>query len=96
MERFALFCARGFGAIMRWNSEGKAWQQSKRGTSRAREFYFVTTHGTGSGVWAVGYRGFGQLVVMGSAGTFKTAREARAYCEKIDNEALIIEEVLAR
>jgi hypothetical protein len=78
---------------MKWNTEGKKWQQSKRGTARAREFYFVTKHGTGSAEWVVGYRGFGQLVEMKSAGTFKTAREARAYCEELDANAVIIEEV---
>jgi hypothetical protein len=80
---------------MQWNKPNNMWQQSKRGTSRAREFYFVTTHGTGSNEWGVGYKGFGRLVEMRSAGTFKTASEARAYCERIDNEALIIEEVRA-
>lgn len=80
---------------MKWNTEGKAWQQSKRGTSRARELYFVTTHGTGGEGWAVGYKGFGRLVEMKSAGTFKTAREARAYCEELDANALIVEEVRA-
>jgi len=80
---------------MKWNTEGKKWQQSKRGTARAREFYFITKHGTGSDEWQAGYRGFGQLVEMKSAGTFKTAREARAYCEELDANALIIEEVRA-
>jgi hypothetical protein len=80
---------------MKWNNEGKMWQQSKRGTARARELYFITRYGTGSAEWAVGYRGYGRLVEMKSAGTFKTAREARAYCEKIDISAVIIEEVSA-
>lgn len=71
------------------------WQQSKRGTSRARELYFITRHGTGGEGWAVGYKGFGQLVEMKSAGTFETAREARAYCEQLDANALIIKEVRA-
>lgn len=80
---------------MKWNTEGKMWQQSKRGTSRARELYFITRHGTGGEGWAVGYKGFGQLVEMKSAGTFETAREARAYCEQLDANALIIEDVRA-
>ena len=82
---------------MKWNikaedCEGKVWQQSRRGTSRVRELYFVNKQGKS---WIVGYKGFGRLVEMSSAGTFKTAREARAYCEMIDNNALIIEEVRA-
>ena len=80
---------------MKWNNEGKDWQQSKRGTARAREFYFVTRHGTGSAEWAVGYRGYGRLVEMKSAGVFESALKARAYCEELDANALIIEEVRA-
>ena len=80
---------------MKWNNEGKDWQQSKRGTSRAREFYFVTKHGTGGEGWVVGYRGFGRLVEMKSAGSFESASKARAYCEELDASALIIEEVRA-
>lgn len=80
---------------MKWNTQGKKWQTSRRGTSRAHEYYFITQHGTGSQKWAVGYYGYGRQVVMQSAGTFATARQARAYCEKIDRETVIIEAVTA-
>lgn len=80
---------------MRWNKQGAQFQASRRGTSRTREYYFVTTIGAGGAGWLAGYRGFGTQVVMNSAGTFKTAKEAREYCEKIDREAVLIEEVSA-
>ena len=80
---------------MQWNKPNNMWQQSKRGTSRAREYYFVTKHGTGGEGWAIGYRGFNELVLMYSEGSFMTAREAREACERIDANALIIEEVLS-
>ena len=78
---------------MKWNKSSKSFQTTRKGTARARLYYFVTTHGTGNGEWQIGYFGFGKLIEMKSAGTFKTAKEAREYCEKIDREAVIIEEV---
>lgn len=80
---------------MKWNTQGKKWQTSRKGTARAHEYYFITTHGTGNGEWQAGYWGFNKLVEMKSAGTFKTAEQAREYCEKIDREAVIIEAVSA-
>lgn len=76
---------------MKWNTQGKKWQTSRKGTARAHVYYFVTQHGTGSQEWAVGYYGFGRQVVMQSAGTFATAHQARAYCEKYDASRVIIE-----
>jgi len=78
---------------MKWNKQGVQFQASRRGTSNVREYYFVTTIGAGGKGWLAGYRGFGTQVVMHSAGTFKTAQEARAYCEKVDRETLVIEEM---
>jgi hypothetical protein len=78
---------------MKWNKEGKKWQESRKGTARAHLYYFITQHGTGSGEWQAGYYGFGKQIELKSAGTFKTAQEAREYCEKIDRETLIIEEI---
>jgi hypothetical protein len=75
---------------MKWNSEGKNWQQSRRGTTQAHAYYFITRHGVGNGEWQAGYYGFGKQIEMKSAGTFKTAQEARAYCEKVDREAVLI------
>ena len=80
---------------MKWNTQGEKWQQSKKGTARAHLYYFITKHGTGDGKWQAGYYGFGRQIEMKSAGTFDTAQEARAYCEKIDREAVIIESVTA-
>ena len=78
---------------MKWNKQGVQFQASRRGTSKAHEYYFVTTIGAGGEGWLAGYRGFGTQIVMHSAGIFKTAQEARAYCEKKDEQALIIEEI---
>lgn len=80
---------------MKWNTQGAKWQESRKGTARAHLYYFITTHGTGNGEWQVGYYGFGKQIEMKSAGTFKTAEEARAYCEKIDREAVVLEAVTA-
>jgi len=78
---------------MKWNKEGKQFQASRRGTSNAHDYYFITTIGAGGEGWLTGYRGFNTQIVMRSAGLFNTAQEARAYCEKVDREALIIEEI---
>jgi len=75
---------------MKWNKEGKKWQQSRKGTARAHAYYFITQHGTGSNEWAVGYYGYGRQIVMQSAGTFATAHAARAYCEKYDADRALI------
>jgi hypothetical protein len=80
---------------MKWNLEGKKWQQTRRGTTRAHAYYFITKHGAGADKWQAGYYGYGQQVIMNSAGLFDTAQQARAYCEKIDREAVVIEEVSA-
>jgi hypothetical protein len=74
---------------MKWNSEGK-FQTSRKGTARAHLYYFVTQHGTGSQEWQAGFYGYGKQIEMKCAGTFKTAKEARDYCEQVDSEALII------
>lgn len=80
---------------MKWNKQGAKWQETRRGTTRAHAYYFITKHGTGADKWAVGFYGFGRQIVMNSAGLFDTAQEARAYCEAKDREAVIIEEVSA-
>ena len=80
---------------MKWNKGNGKWQQSKRGTARAHEYYFVTQHGTGSHKWLIGYRGFGELIVMHSQGLFETASDARKACEQIDANAVVIEAVNA-
>ncbi len=78
---------------MKWNKQGAKWQQTRTGTTRARAYYFITKHGTGADKWQVGYFGFGRQIVMNSAGLFDTAQQARAYCEQIDREAVVIERV---
>ena len=85
---------------MKWNkpsgySSFPKWQQTRRGTARARLYYFITQHGTGNGEYLAGYYGYLDQIIMKSAGTFHTAQEARAYCERVDKEAVIIEEQTA-
>lgn len=75
---------------MKWNKQGAKWQTSRKGTAKAHLYYFITQHGTGNGQWCAGYYGFARQIVMQSAGTFKTAQEAREYCERVDREALVI------
>ena len=79
---------------MKWNKASKQFQASRRGTSLAHDYYFITTIGAGGKGWLAGYRGFGTQIVMHSAGIFETAQEAREYCEKVDNQAMIIEEAI--
>ena len=86
---------RNGGQVMKWNSDWTGWQQSHEGTAKARRYYFVTNRFSDNGKWEAGYYGFRKEIIMKSAGLFDTAREARAYCEKIDNEAVIIEAVTA-
>jgi hypothetical protein len=80
---------------MKWNKQGAQFQTSRKGTSKAHEYYFITTISAGGKGWLTGYKGYGRQVIMQSAGTFNTPAEARAYCEKVDREALVIEEVCA-
>jgi hypothetical protein len=78
---------------MKWNPIGnhrRHWQTSRRGTSKAHEYYFVTAHGATGGKFVAGFYGYGRQVVMTSAGEFDTAQEAREYCEKVDREAVLI------
>ena len=79
---------------MRWNKASKQYQASRRGTSLAHDYYFITTIGAGGEGWLTGYRGFNTYIVMHSAGIFKTAKEARDYCESLDHKTLIIEEAI--
>lgn len=78
---------------MKWNSDWTGWQQTHKGTARARRYYFVTNRLSDSGKWQAGYHGFRKDVIMESAGEFDTSADARAYCEKVDREAVIIEGV---
>jgi hypothetical protein len=76
---------------MRWTSDWTGFQQTKQGEARAHRYYFASKQDTGK--WVAGYRGYNRHIVMASAGQFDTASEARAYCEQVDRDALIIEGV---
>jgi hypothetical protein len=80
--------------MIKWNKQGAQFQKSRKGTTKAHVYYFVTTIGTGNGEWAVGYYGYGKQVVMKSAGTFPTAKQARQFCQLHDATRLLIEEVI--
>lgn len=81
--------------MIKWNAEGKQFQTSRKGTAKAHLYYFITTIGTGSSEWSAGYYGYGKQVVMKSAGTFPTAKQARQYCQMHDSNAAIIEASIA-
>lgn len=71
---------------MKWNKQGAQFQRSRKGTSKAHEYFFITTVGAMGAGWLAGYRGIYRLVLMNGAGFFRTPEEARAYCEKIDRK----------
>jgi len=80
---------------MKWNTQGAKWQTTRKGTTKAHAYYFITKHGTGADKWQAGFYGYGKQIIMTSAGLFDTAGEARAYCEARDREAVVIEEIRA-
>lgn len=67
-------------------------QSTKHGTSRAHAYYYVWE--TNEGKWIAGRYWFSREIDFGRI-TFPTSAAARAYCEKKDREAVIIEEVRA-
>ena len=69
---------------------------TKRGTARVHAQYWVRHNGVSN--FTAGYEGFGMSVTFTDRGNdriFSTVGEAKAYCEKKDSEAVLIEEVIA-
>lgn len=68
-------------------------QTSKEGTSRAYSYYYIKRGGGYYLTYTVGRYTFGREIDYRE--TFSTLKEARAYCEEIDRDTLVIEEVKA-
>jgi len=72
---------------MKWLG-GCGYWQTIEGTTKARKYYWVGREN--NGVYFVGYFGFGRDVQCQNV-SFESLNEAKAYCEKLDDEAVIIE-----
>ena len=77
---------------MKWKSTiTEAYQETAEGTARAHSKYYI--YKVRVGVWRAGRYTFGAMIDYRE--TFSTIKEARAFCEEIDRETLIIVEVRA-
>lgn len=83
-------------STIQWETEFTNYQMTTKGTARAHYYYFIHKQISANGAeWVAGYYGFNRLIVMVSAGTFRTAEEARAYVEEYDASREIITAQLA-
>jgi hypothetical protein len=73
---------------MKWNNEGKIHQRTIEG-ERAHKYYYIWE--IQEGEWIAGRYWFSREIDYRLQ--FDTAEKARAYCEKKDREAVIIESV---
>jgi hypothetical protein len=81
---------------MLWNIKRGRVYISKQGTAKAHLYYWVRHQGVGH--FEAGYYGYGKEITFldrGEPRRFKTIGEAKAYCERKDNEAIIITAVTA-
>ena len=83
---------------MKWNAKTEpdfrgVVQTSKGGSTRVFEYYYIKKGGGYYLSYIVGRYTFGAMIDYRE--TFSTIKEARAYCEEIDRETVIIEEVRA-
>ena len=81
---------------MEWNAKTEpdfrgVVQTSKGGSTRVFEYYYIKKGGGYYLSYIVGRYTFGAMIDYRE--TFSTIKEARAYCEEIDRETVIIEEV---
>jgi hypothetical protein len=74
---------------MNWNNKGAIFQRTIEG-EKAHKYYYIWQ--INSGQWIAGRYWFAREI--DNRLTFKTAEEARAYCEKRDIEAVIIKAVI--
>lgn len=68
-------------------------QTSEEGTSKAFAYYYIKEAGGYYKGYTAGRYTFGREIDYRE--TFNTLKEARAFCEEIDRETLVIEEVTA-
>ena len=66
-------------------------QTSEEGTTRAFEYYYIKKSGGYYTGFTAGRFTFGREIDYRE--TFNTLKEARAFCEEVDRETLIIEAV---
>ena len=83
---------------MEWNAKIKndfrgIVQTSKEGTSKAFAYYYIKRGGGSYASYTAGRYTFGKEIDYRE--TFNTVKEAREYCEQVDRETLVIEEVRA-
>jgi hypothetical protein len=76
---------------LNWGTRIGKMQITVKGTARAHWYYWIKREGAHD--WRAGYYGFNMEVPYRL--TFATSAQARAYCERKDSEALVIEEVRA-
>jgi hypothetical protein len=84
--------------MMKWNPKSApdyrgVVQTSKEGTSKVFKYYYIKRGGGYYLSYIVGRYTFGREIDYRE--TFGTLKEARAFCEEIDRETLVIEEVRA-
>ena len=78
---------------MKWNGqENNAVRQRTIGGERAHQYYYIWE--IKGGRWIAGRFTFGREYDYRGK-TFSSSAKARAYCEKIDREAVIIEGITA-
>jgi hypothetical protein len=76
---------------MKWYVKRGRMYKSVNGTARAHLYYWVRHNGVRS--FSAGYYGYGREIEF--MPHFSTVQQAKAYCEKTDANAFIIEEVTA-
>jgi hypothetical protein len=75
---------------MKWQDEA-IFQRTAYNSAKAHKYYYVFQ--AEEGKWKAGRFWFSREIDYRLS--FKSAEQARAYCEKQDREALVIEEVRA-
>lgn len=80
---------------MKWNPKTpnnlRTLQTSEQGTTRVFEYYYIKKGGGYYTSYIAGRYTFGREIDYRE--TFNTLKEAREFCETIDRETLILEEV---
>jgi hypothetical protein len=77
---------------MKWGTRIGRIQKSIDGTARAHLYYWIRRDDAHN--WKAGRYWFNQEVEY-QGKVFRTPAQARAYCERMDREAIIIEAVTA-
>ncbi|NDB36357.1 MAG: hypothetical protein EB023_13695 [Flavobacteriia bacterium] len=77
---------------MKWLARRGRVYKSINGTAKAHLFYWVKQEGAYN--FVAGYYGFGRDIQFQGL-TFRTAGEAKNYCEIKDKEAVVIEEKIS-